>query len=162
MELPNNVTQAYDTILQLQAQLEKGEPTDELVDEFARILNRAIPPVGSAAYAIYSFNRCKYTANRRRFLADILGFHPYESMILWANADDIINFFKLKNKICLEWSQQNCFTATRNKSALAIPDKFESGDDQIQTMTYLDDRDDEMERLYQRLALTQAQFMPLD
>lgn len=85
-----------------------GSLTKESVNEFVSILNRAIPsPYNPMEYAVYKFNRSKYLCDKPRFLNDIKNFYPYHSMILWADYEDILDAFNLKNKIFLGWDKSS-------------------------------------------------------
>lgn len=137
MALPEQVIRSYEAIVKL-------ESTPSPI-EFAQLVNQAIPPINTDGYVIYQFNRSKYLADKRRFVADVRGFQPYQAMILWTDKEDILKFFKLSNKIDIQWSKQlNCFLAAKE------PLRHDSLGD------YLDDSDDQMDRLYKRVAMIQA------
>ena len=88
--------------------LVSGDITKEHVNNFVDLLNRAIPsPLNPMAYTLYRFNRTKYIADKQKFVADIKGFQPYESMILWLDFKDILEYFKLDGKIFLGWDKKN-------------------------------------------------------
>ena len=106
MSLPKQLIQSFEDIKT--SLLVSGVLTKENVQLFVDNLNRAIPPSSNAiSYAIYRFNRSLYIADNKKFLDHIKGMGPYESMILWTDFKDILDFFKLTGKIFLGWDKVN-------------------------------------------------------
>ena len=106
MALSKQLISSFETIKV--CPLVSGDITKDNVREFVDLLNRAIPsPLNPMAYTLYRFNRTKYITDKQKFVADIKGFQPYESMILWLDFKDILEFFKLDGKIFLGWDKKN-------------------------------------------------------
>ena len=106
MSLPKQLIQSFEDIKT--SLLVSGVLTKENVQLFVDNLNRAIPPTSNAiSYAIYRFNRSLYIADNQKFLDHIKGMGSYESMILWTDFKDILDFFKLTGKIFLGWDKVN-------------------------------------------------------
>lgn len=102
MSLPKQLLLSFDVL----SKTSYDVLTKEIVDAFVDTLNRAIPfPSGGVAYAIYRFNRTHYLTDKTRFLTCIKDHHPYSSMILWADYQDILEFFGLKGKMFLGWNK---------------------------------------------------------
>ena len=106
MSLPKQLIQSFEDIRK--SLLVSGVVTKENVQVFVDNLNRAIPPSSNAiSYAIYRFNRSLYIADNQKFLDHIKGLGLYESMILWTDFKNILDFFNLTGKIFLGWDKVN-------------------------------------------------------
>lgn len=104
MSLPKQLIDSFTEIKKSRAV--QNDFSEDALQEFASILNRAIPsPLNSSAYAVYRFNRFKYLANKDRFIADIKDFQPYDSLILWTDFGNILEYFNLKQKFFLGWDK---------------------------------------------------------
>jgi hypothetical protein len=91
------------------------EPTDANLKEFGKAINNAIPDYSNLiSYMIYKFMRGMYLRNKPKFIQYIAGMQYYEAMILWADYDDILNYFELTGVIFLGWNKSvNKYQAAR-------------------------------------------------
>lgn len=139
MSLPKQLAESYEKIKLLNIH---ESLTKESVQVFVDILNQAIPSAMSpVVYAIYRFNRTKYLANPSRFVSEISGFHPYDSMILWTDFKDILSAFKLDGKIFLGWDRASNRYRGHILTKPTVVDKPTAED-------FSDDMDEDMDRVY--------------
>jgi hypothetical protein len=82
------------------------DPTDDNLKEFGKAMNNAIPDqTNQISFMIYKFMRGMYLSDKQKFLDHIQNMKHYESMILWADYDDILKFFELNGVIFLGWNK---------------------------------------------------------
>lgn len=105
MSLPKQLIKSYNEINNCDLVV-RGKVTEENIRFFVNELNKAIPSKDNVlAFTIYKFNRNKYLSDKDRFIRDIIEFKYYENMILWTDYDDILEYFKLRDKIFLGWDR---------------------------------------------------------
>lgn len=137
MSLPKQLTECFDQLKLLDL---RNSLTKESAQAFVDILNQSIPPPASEVdYAIYCFNRTKYLMDPKRFLADIRGFRPYDSMILWADYNDILLYFGLEGNLFLSWDSE-----TSRYHGHLLQEKVESSVDD-----FSDNMDEDMDKVYE-------------
>lgn len=154
MALPEQLVRSYEAISRLSSHV----VDDEFAATFADILNDAVPAItDSKAFALYMFNRRKYLADKHRFVADIFKFKPYEAMILWADSEEILEHFKLKDRFNLQWNDK--LTAYVGSFSELVPSMkrhgpVESSDTGIER---IGEPDDPMNNVYKRMAMASLQ-----
>jgi hypothetical protein len=169
MSLPK---QLIDSFAEINASpLVNGVITKENVQSFVDALNHAIPSsLNVSMYAIYRFNRSKYLLDKPRFVSEIKGFSPFESMILWTDFNDILAHFKLSGKIFLGWDKNKnryrgfiLSSSTEADTPVNILRKGEKLQPQVSsnTMTTLESMENDTDRVYdymqKRMAAIAAQ-----
>lgn len=103
MSLPKSLITSFERI----KSLDLLNLNNETIQSFATELNRAIPSaMNPVLYAVYRFNRTRYISDRDRFIKEIKDFGEYESMILWTDYKDILEYFGLTGKIYLGWDKK--------------------------------------------------------
>lgn len=96
------------------------DPTEANLKEFGKALNNAIPTESDIGpYAIYKYMRGMYLKDKKAFLQYIKTLNIYESMILWADYDDILKHFDLQDTIFLGWNK----TVNKYQAAKIDPDR---------------------------------------
>lgn len=168
MSIPRQLVKSFEIIRDCKLVVTK-DPTEDNLKEFGKAMNNAIPDQSNQiSYMIYKFMRGLYLNDKERFLSHIAGMHHYESMILWADYDDILRFFDLFGVIFLGWNKTvNKYQAakldlskrrsaeTHLKEIPETQDKFES---KIQEFEKQDDYD----VLFERIAnIQRAQVPPI-
>lgn len=114
MSIPRQLITSFDIIRNSKLVVMK-EPTDANLKEFGKAINNAIPDYSNLiSYMIYKFMRGMYLRNKPKFIQYIAGMQYYEAMILWADYDDILNYFELTGVIFLGWNKSvNKYQAAR-------------------------------------------------
>lgn len=137
MSIPRQLITSFDIIRNSKLVVMK-EPTDANLKEFGKAINNAIPDYSNLiSYMIYKFMRGMYLRNKSKFIQYIAGMQYYEAMILWADYDDILNYFELTGVIFLGWNKSvNKYQAARiDVSKIKSPTKVVEPSVEPQTPT---------------------------
>ncbi len=105
MSIPRQLVKSFEIIKNCKLVVSK-DPTEDNLKEFGKAMNNAIPDQNNQiSFMIYKFMRGMYLNDKQKFLEHICGMNHYESMILWADYDDILRFFELSGIIFLGWNK---------------------------------------------------------
>jgi hypothetical protein len=99
LALPEHLTKAYE-LAQSSSLVTKdsGTPvTNDMIREFAKIINDTIPNPKRNTYALYKFVRAAWKQGN---LKDFTGFEP---LILWLDNNTIMEHFKVDFKFMFRW-----------------------------------------------------------
>lgn len=115
------------------------------VDEFVSVLNKSIPMQIESGFNIseYELIRSMYKSNSHKFISFITNSFDLQSFILWTNENEILNHFKLNDKVLLTMNQQ-----TNSYEVQLIPESDTVGVNPNDVFIP-EDEDREMERVYE-------------
>ena len=164
MSIPRQLIKSFEIIRDCKLVVSK-DPTEENLKEFGKAMNNSIPDQSNQiSFMIYKFMRGMYLNDKKRFLNYILGMPHYESMILWTDYSDILQFFELSGVIFLGWNKSvNKYQAAKldlsKKKSLDVLEEPKTNprnkfDDKVLEFEKQDDYD----VLHQRIATIQQQL----
>ncbi len=164
MSIPRQLIKSFEIIRDCKLVVSK-DPTEENLKEFGKAMNNSIPDQSNQiSFMIYKFMRGMYLNDKKRFLNYILGMPHYESMILWTDYNDILQFFELSGVIFLGWNKSvNKYQAAKldlsKKKSLDVLEEPKTNprnkfDDKVLEFEKQDDYD----VLHQRIATIQQQL----
>lgn len=105
MSIPRQLVKSFDIIRDCKLVVTKVA-SEENLKEFGKAINNAIPDDNNLiSYMIYKFMRGMYLRNKPKFIRYIMGMQHYESMILWTDYDDILQYFELTGVVFLGWNK---------------------------------------------------------
>lgn len=105
MSIPRQLVKSFEIIKNCKLVVSK-DPTEDNLKEFGKAMNNSIPDDSNQiSYMIYKFMRGMYLKDKPKFIKYINEMHHYESMILWTDYDDILNYFGLTGIVFLGWNK---------------------------------------------------------
>lgn len=166
MSIPRQLVKSFDIINNCKLVVTK-DPTEDNLKEFGKAMNNAIPDDSNQiSYMIYKFMRGMYLRNKNKFIQFIAGMQHYESMILWTDYDDILNYFELTGVVFLGWNKSS------NKYQAAKVDLNRKKSNPPQVTNVLDqvvvdqelqvknlEQSDDYDVLYERIARIQSNLL---